>query len=313
MLLHVLLLVTALTTGCASGMERWHAALLPPQPANTAPGLRVTWLGTAGFLISDGTTRLLVDPFVSRAGILAVALRQALPVDDGRVADWIDRVGAQGTAAVLVTHSHYDHAMDAPAFAQRTGAQVVGSPSTCNVALGYGLAPERCTAIAVSTPTTVTYGDFRVTFRPSEHGPALFGRIPYPGTIDAPLKPPASASAYKLGATYGLVIEHPLGTIVHHGSASWLPDTYRGVQAEVVLLGLAGRADTAVYVQNVVRAVGAKRVVPMHFDDFFRSLDQPLRPLVGVNLDEFFTTMAEAHPDIKIEALPLAEPRVLLP
>lgn len=219
---------------------------------------------------------------------------------------------------MLVSHSHYDHVMDAPAFAKHTGAVVVGSASTCNVAIGYGLAPgSRCVTVSPTEPTELTFGAFRVTFRPSRHGLVLFDRVPYPGTIDAPLVPPVSVSDYRVGAVYGLVIEHPLGTIVHHGSAAWLPDTYRDVKADVVLLGLTGRKDTAAYLEDVVEAVGAKRLVPMHFDNPFRaldepSLDEPLRPLKSANVDEFFKEVAKKRPKLHIEVLPIGTPRVLL-
>src|SRR5581483_8988972 len=50
------------------------ASLTPP------PGLRIRWLGTAGFEISDDNTTILLDPFVSRPGYIDVFLFQKLPI-----------------------------------------------------------------------------------------------------------------------------------------------------------------------------------------------------------------------------------------
>ena len=50
-------------------------------------------------------------------------------------------------AAVIPLHAHYDHAMDAPEVARRTGALLLGSESSANVARGWGL-PERQIQVA---------------------------------------------------------------------------------------------------------------------------------------------------------------------
>jgi len=52
-----------------------------------------------------------------------------------------------------------------------------------------------------------------------------------------------------------------------------------------------------------VDATGAKRVIPMHWDDFTRSLDQPLLPFpVVVSLPKFFAQM-RARSDLSVQTL----------
>ncbi|HEY3359908.1 MAG TPA: MBL fold metallo-hydrolase [Polyangia bacterium] len=282
---------------------------LQPPPAPAGAALTVTWLGTAGVLVSDGETRLLVDPFVSRPGLLRVGLGRPLAPREREVAAWLDRLEVTRAAAVLVSHSHYDHVMDAPAFARATGAVLVGSSSTANVGRGAGVAPARIRVVADGD--AMTLGRFRVTFLESAHGPALRGRVPFPGVIARPLGPPAPASAYRLGACFGLVIEHPAGTLVHHGSAGTRPGMYAGVRAGTVLLGLAGRAATEPYLRDVVDAVGAARVIPIHFDDFFRPLAAPLGFLAGVRFAEFVRTTRRTRPRMELTAPPLGRPVAL--
>src|SRR5258707_12404259 len=90
---------------------------------DTTVGMR--WLGVAGIELSvDGRT-LLIDPFVSRPP--ARRLWAGRVASDGAlVAEKVPR-----GAVVLVTHAHWDHIMDVPEVARRTGAPVYGSPNAC--------------------------------------------------------------------------------------------------------------------------------------------------------------------------------------
>ena len=275
------------------------------------PGaVRVAWLGTAGLMITDGETTLLIDPFVSRYGLARVALGWPLPPRQDLVDAWVRRLGAGNTAAVLVTHSHYDHAMDAPFFARATGAVLAGSESTANIGRGAGIDPARLRVVAPGH--TLGFGRFEVTFVESRHGPSPLGGVLFPGNIDRPVCPPAAASAYRLGTTFSLVLRHPAGTLVHHGSAGDRAGMYDGVRADVVFLGLAGRKDTDAYVAAVVDAVGARRVIPLHFDDFFKGLDRPFAFLAGVGFSEFVRTVRRTRPRLEVTTLPVGEPVVVL-
>ena len=101
--------------------------------------------------------------------------------------------------------------------------------------------------------------------------------------------------------------------LVHHrpgdrrlliqGSAGFLPGALAGQQAEVAYLGVCQlgvqpQRYIKQYWDDTVRAVGARRVVLIHWDDFFRPLTKPLRalPYVGDDLDvtmRVLTTLAE--------------------
>ena len=87
-------------------------ALDPP------PGLKIRWLGTAGFEISDDETTILIDPFVSRPTV-AKAVFKELPIDTSAVDRYvlgpIERSGGlKKIKAILISHTHYDHVQDAP-------------------------------------------------------------------------------------------------------------------------------------------------------------------------------------------------------
>ena len=213
---------------------------------------------------------------------------------------------ARRRVRLIASHSHYDHAMDAPFFARALSAPLVGSSSTLAIGRGAGLPPARLREVAPGD--AIAHGRFLVRFLASRHGPALLGRVPYPGRIDRPVVQPAPASTFRLGLAFGLVIEHPGGTIVHHGSAGWIPGMYDGVRADAVCLCLAGRKATAPYLAAVVDPTGAPRVYPIHFDDMFSPVDAPLGLLPLVDLPEFLATARATRPSLAVTTLPVGRP-----
>ncbi len=293
---------------CAAGLPGGNMPH-PPQFFST-DSVRLTWMGTAGCFISDGETAFFIDPFVSRPGLLKVGLGFALAPQSDQIAEWCRKTGNMADA-VIISHSHYDHAMDAPFFASNTGAVLVGSGSTAMVGRGAGLNEEHIRVVTFGD--TLRIGQFRIRFLESRHGPALFGKIPWPGRMEKPLVPPAAASKYRLGKTFTLLIEHPKGTLVHNGSAGYLPGMFDGITADVVLLGIAGRENTRGLLDNVVVPLGAATVIPIHHDHFFSPLNKPVKPLWGVHLGEFEQTAGAYKETFEIHWIHVGEPILVFP
>ncbi|MFC0452562.1 MBL fold metallo-hydrolase [Rhodococcus jostii] len=82
--------------------------------------MRATFLGVSTVLLSDGETAVMTDGFFSRPPLLRSVLRPLRP-DRAAIDRALARVRTDRLAAVLVAHSHYDHALDSPIVAQRTG------------------------------------------------------------------------------------------------------------------------------------------------------------------------------------------------
>jgi L-ascorbate metabolism protein UlaG (beta-lactamase superfamily) len=246
----------------------------------------VTFLGVATLLLDDGTTRVMFDGFFSRPPLLSVALRKLTP-DTARINAALARAGASEVAAVVPVHTHFDHAMDSAVVAQRTGATLIGGESTANVGRGGGLPEDRIRVVGDGDEST--YGGFTLTFVVSDHCPP----DRYPGTVDTPVVPPAKAGAYRCGEAWSVLVSHTSGrTVLVQGSAGYVPGALAGRSAEVVYLGvgqLGVQSEDYIrtYWAETVTAVGARRVVLIHWDDFFRPLDQPLRalPFAGDDLD----------------------------
>ena len=249
--------------------------------------LTVTWLGVTTLLIDDGTSAVMTDGFFSRPGLGRVGVGKVSP-SPARVDGCLARVGVTRLAAVVPVHTHFDHALDSALVADRTGAQLVGGESAANVGRGHGLTADRLVIADSGTP--IRLGAFDITLVKSRHSPP----DRFPGTIDQPVVPPVRAAAYRCGEAWSALIHHRSSgrRLLIQGSAGFVKGSLTGRRAEVVYLGvgqLGVQPESYVvdYWMETVRAVGARRVVLVHWDDFFRPLSKPLRalPYVADDLD----------------------------
>jgi L-ascorbate metabolism protein UlaG (beta-lactamase superfamily) len=280
------------------------------QENNTGATVEICWLGTSGIFVTDGKTGILIDPYVSRFGIFKILVRLPLVSNRSLIRDWVAKLGRDNISAVLVSHSHFDHVIDAPYFAMDAGAPLIGTVSTLNVGRGAGMPTDKL--VSVKPGQTLKCGDFTIKFLESEHS-LVGGRIPYPGVIDRPVVPPANAAEYKLGGVYSFLLNHPSGTILHHGSAGFKPGMYDDIQTDVILLGIASRGDTDAYLENVVLKTRARLVVPVHMDNFFKPLQDDVPHLPSLNYKEFLQKAGKYGSVFKVLKIPLCRQISILP
>ena len=269
-----------------------------PAAAPDTP-LSLTWLGVSTILLDDGTSALMTDGYFSRPSLAKVLLRRVAP-SLARVDGCLFRARVKRLEAVIPVHTHIDHAMDSAVVAERTGARLVGGSSAAQVGRGHGLPEDR---VVVATPgEPLTLGAYDVTLVESHHCPP----DRYPGVITEPLAPPVKASAYKCGETWSTLVHHRPSDrrLLIQGSAGFVRGALAGQRAEVAYLGvgqlgLQPEPYLVDYWTETVRAVGARRVVLIHWDDFFHPLSEPLRalPYAGDDLDvtmRVFGALADA-------------------
>jgi len=273
----------------------------------------VTWYGVATLLFDDGRTRVLVDGFFSRPdlGEPESFFDVMAEPDLEQIARMIEEAKLDGLAAITPVHSHFDHAMDVGVIARSTGAIVLGSDSTANIARGAGVPEEQIRV--VDDRDTFGFGQFEISLIRSRHAPLLEGEIPLPGSIDSPLVPPVGLGEWKEGGSYSIVVEHPSGTALVQGSAGFVEGRLVEVAADLVFLGAGGLdrlgkdyADR--YLAETVGATGARCVLPIHWDDFtvpFGTIVYAGAETTPAWLQEYANV--EDHP-IALATLPFGEP-----
>lgn len=240
--------------------------------ATVTDSVTSTWLGVTTLLFDDSETQILIDGFFSRPSLADLVLHREVDNDMAMINFVLDEYRMRRLAAIIPVHSHFDHAMDIGAIANRTSASVLGSASTVQIARGAGVPEDQILLVAENRP--YEFGRFTVTLVPSRHAPVGWrGSVPLPGSIDEPLTPPQPVSAWREGRSYTIVVAHPAGTTIVQGSAGFASDSLRDIPADVVMLGVGGieslgREYAEQYWQQLVTATGARSVFPVHFDDY---------------------------------------------
>ena len=118
---------------------------------------KLTFLGVTQWLVTYGETAIFFDAYFSRPeDRVGGSTEEGLDLMQ-RV---LDEAGLEAVDYILVGHSHFDHAIDAGSVAMLTGAQVIGSKTTCFVAQSAGLPEERCTI--VGTGDEIQLGEARM-------------------------------------------------------------------------------------------------------------------------------------------------------
>jgi L-ascorbate metabolism protein UlaG (beta-lactamase superfamily) len=253
------------------------------------------WLGVAGIDLRVAQSALVIDPFFTRFPLWRALLGPVRPAPEPGLAHLPD------CDAILVSHTHWDHAMDVPPLARRTGARVVGSPNTCRLAAASGVPAGRIREVGAGA--RVAQGPFQVTVLPAAHV-TWRGRRVLAGPMGPDLRPPLWAWQYRMDHCFSFLVEAQGLRLLDWCGASW-----DGAPPADVLL-VQPFYDEAYY-EALLERVRPRLVVPVHWDDFMRPLSAPLRPgrrppadgrllPARVNLDTFRETLRRVAPAARV-------------
>lgn len=293
------------TRGSSERADDQLLSELEARPLQLPAGLEVEWLGVSGYRLTYEGKTLFIDPYLSRVPFLSLVTRRvALPVPAA-----LDRfLRAPGeTVGVLVGHTHFDHAVDAPAIARRTGCKAYGSRSLVNLMALHDLADR---TVEVEPYRTYELGPFEVSFTPSVHSKLLLGlAVPYDGELSCEHLDSLSPSAYRCGQVWGISIAVAGLRFYHQGSANLVDEAIREREVDVFLAGVAGRSFTRDYWRRIIPRLQPRAIVPTHYDNFFRPLGADLEFVANVQLSELPDEIAAVSRDIEVAALPRADAR----
>jgi L-ascorbate metabolism protein UlaG (beta-lactamase superfamily) len=264
------------------------------------PGLEIEWLGVSGYRLTYQGVSLFVDPYVSRVPLRALVLRRRALPDEALISRY---VGAPGeVAGVLVGHTHFDHAVDAPAIARRFGAKAYGSASLRRLMRLHGLGDS---AVEVVPHRPYELGPFVVRFVPSRHSKLLLGlKVPMDGELTCDHLHGLVPTAYRCGAVWGIRIDVAGTSLDHQGSADLDDEELRDEPVDVFLAGVAGRGVTPRYWERILPRLDPRVVVPTHYDDFFAPLGGEEKLVRGVKLAEVPSEVVAVSGDTRVGALP---------
>jgi L-ascorbate metabolism protein UlaG (beta-lactamase superfamily) len=263
--------------------------------------LDVEWLGVSGYRMTSESQTLFIDPYLSRVSLSQVIRRQPALPD----AALIDRYIGNPTnvVGVLVGHTHFDHAVDAPAIATRFGCPAYGSSSLVELMRLHGLAEQ---AVEVEPYKTYELGPFTVSFVPSLHSKLLLGlAVPFDGELTCDHLEALNPGAYRCGQVWGIHIEVAGVSFYHQGSANLIDEAVRHRGVDFFLAGVAGRGFTERYWGRILRRLEPRVVIPTHYDDFFRPLSDPNPGFTtNVNLAKVPDEVHAVSRDFTVAALP---------
>jgi L-ascorbate metabolism protein UlaG (beta-lactamase superfamily) len=186
------------------------------------------------------------------------------------------------TQAILVTHSHYDHVLDVPALLEMLPEiAVVGSSTTLNIARANPkVTPQQLQPVK---PWQVQqWGNFQITATPSQHTPPTAVNDDLGEELLQPLNLPAKFSDFKEGGSFDYLIEHSGHKILVKASTGFIPEQLQHLEVDTLFLGIAQLSRQSSdyqqqYLAETLQTLKPKVVIPIHWDDFFQPLSQPLQ------------------------------------
>lgn len=274
-------------------------AAFESNPLELPAGLELQWLGVSGYRMTYQGQTIFIDPYVSRAPLKSLLLRRTAIHDEKMIERYIDAPG--DVAGVLVGHTHFDHAIDAPAIVRKFGAKAYGSASLRQLMKLHGL--EDATVV-VEPNRTYELGPFNVRFIRSAHSKLILGKkVLFDGELTCDHLHGLTPGAYKCGQVWGIRIEVAGVSFYHQGSADLLDDELPSEPVDYFLAGVAGRSVTPNYWRRILPKLDPATIVPTHYDDFFKPLGSTLKPVAKAKLDELPDEIARVSGATRIAAL----------
>lgn len=239
--------------------------------------LNLTYLGVAGWEMTDGQTTILVDPYISRVKLgdsrfnSKEDTRRIFYADDRYEPDTvaINKV-IKKADYILVHHSHVDHLADVPYIAKKTGAVVIATETSCTILRAYGV-PEK-QLIRVKGGEDYQFENFSVRIVPSLHSALGDKRYFESQTYTDPdvLQVPLKIKEFIEGGSLMFLVRMNEHKILTAGSMNFLEREVAGLRPDVLLPGVnLSRLEIYKYTERLLTLTGfPKTVIPAHWDNF---------------------------------------------
>jgi L-ascorbate metabolism protein UlaG (beta-lactamase superfamily) len=194
--------------------------------------------------------------------------RRAFGPDDDLVSDTA-AIDARITRAdfILISHSHFNHSLDMPYIARKTGATVIGTESTSILARAGGV-PE-AQILTVHGGEDYQFDGLSIRVIPSLHS-ALNGKHYYDGrVVPRDFRGPRRMDNDVEGGTLAYLLRLAGHRILWFGSMNYLEREIQGLRPDVALIAAARqRLEIHDYTGRLMRALDRPPLVlATHWDE----------------------------------------------
>lgn len=271
------------------------------------PALDLKYLGTAGWEISDGTTTILVDPYISR---LKLGSGPSTSKEDSRKSFGRTDYFESDTATInkvitkadyiLVHHSHFDHLSDVPYIAKKTGAKVIATETSCRILQAYGIPDDQL--YTVKGGEDYQFDNFSVRVIPSLHSALrdklYFDSRTYTGELEAPLQ----IKDFIEGGSLMFLVRFEAHSVLTAGSMNFIEREVQGLKPDIILPGVNfSRLEIYKYTERLLAATNfPKIVIPSHWDNYRVPYGFPQDEAIEKKIKPFIEEVKAASPESQV-------------
>ena len=287
-----------------------------PVKRTSATGeIRLTYLGNAGWEITDGLTTVLVDPFLSQFARWDPSRPQPDRATNPIVAPDTAFINQHVKRAdyIIITHGHSDHALDAGYISQKTGATIIGHETAANLARAYGVTDKNL--ITVIGGEDYEFGAFSLKVIPNIHS-ALDQKHYYnntrgiSGAAPKGLRAPLHINDFVEGGNLAYILRMAGHEVLIMGSMNYIEREMVGLRPDIALVGANDqRREIYDFTARLMRALGNPSIViPPHADSYG---DPKPPPAVVASNKRFVREVAAASPKSRVITPKWFEPIVI--
>lgn len=269
--------------------------------------IELTYLGTAGWIIDDGTIIVLVDPYISR---VKLGTGPSISPDDDRPTVMRNDFFVSDTASIdsiiteadfiLVHHSHFDHLSDVPYIARKTGAKVIGTETTVNILRAYGIPNDQL--YPVKGGEDYQFENFSVRIVPTLHSALNQKHYIDTRVYNEPQEAPLRVSDFIEGGSLSFLARFDNHTILTMGSMNFIERELYDLNPDILLAGV-NQSQLGLYNYNERLVKGTnlpKIIIPTHWDNFRLPYGFSQQAAIDLKLIPFIEDIGRLSPETEV-------------